>query len=122
LRFAFNRDDSTEILRITTHGRWSEHDARSFALAYRKEFDGARSSWGIVRVLIDGRDTDGHPQDVNRHYRKLLIEMLSDPADRLAVVASNSMIKLDSHQALRCDRIQAFLSMNAAETWLRAHQ
>lgn len=121
-RFAFHRDDSTGILRVTTHGCWNEQDGRDFAVAYRQQFDSARASWGVVRVLLDGRDTTGHPREVNRHYRKLLVETLADPADRLAVVACNSLVKLDSRQGLVSANIQAFLSMNAAEIWLRAHQ
>jgi len=121
-RFAFHRDDSTGILRVTTHGCWTEDDGRTFALAFRKEFGAARTSWGVVRVLLDGRDTEGQPPAVNRHYRKVISNSLVDPDDRLAIVACNSMIKLETHRAITTSKIQAFLSMNAAETWLRAHQ
>jgi hypothetical protein len=121
-RFTFHQDDSTGILRLTTHGEWSEDDGRAFAVAFRRAFEAARAQWGVVRVLLDGRDTDGHPPNVNRHYRGLVDELLLDPLDRLAIVASNSVIKLDSNRAVTTDRVQAFLSINAAETWLRAHQ
>jgi len=107
---------------VIAHGCWSEEDARAYAVAFRKEFGMARAAWGVVRVLLDGRDTEGQPAAVNRHYRKLMSDALVDPYDRLAIVASNSVIKLNTHRAITTSKIQAFLSMNAAETWLRAHQ
>ena len=118
----FHLDDSTGILRVTTHGEWSENDGRAFGAAFVKAFEAGRERWGVVRVLLDGRDTDGHPPNVNRHYRGLVVDLLVDPLDRLAIVVSNSVIKLDSNRASTTDQIQAFLSLNAAETWLRAHQ
>lgn len=121
-RFTFHQDDSTGILRVTTHEEWSEDDGRAFATAFRKAFESARSASGVVRVLLDGRDTEGHPPHVHRHYRGLIGDLFTDPLDRLAIVVSNSVIKLDSNRAATTDRIQAFLSINAAETWLRAHQ
>lgn len=71
---------------------------------------------GPLRLLWDNRAGRDIPPDVAETIRALLMDR-ADPADRVAILVSNSLAKGRSRRAMS-GRSEVFASENAALTWL----
>jgi hypothetical protein len=117
--FAFVVDNERRCIRVVSSGVWTQADVQRYSADFRYYFDMARERFGEVRMLVDARNASSTGPIVGTGLAAL--GMLFQPTDRFAVVTPTSLRKGQaSNQALPSPGM-AFISINAAETWLFAH-
>jgi hypothetical protein len=119
-QYTFKFDESTRSLRITSSGTWTLAQAERYEQAFRRHVSMARERFGCARVLVDGRAAATDDVAVSRLLGSLG-GVFDQPGDRFAVITSSSVRKQQAaHEGLP-DTVMAFISPNAAATWLFAH-
>jgi hypothetical protein len=120
ISFTFDLDDDRQVIRVVTSGTWSVADADRYAADFRRHVATARARFGTVRALVDGRDAITRDAEVGK--RLAMLSCLFDrPGDRFAVVTCSSMRKQQASRDGLPETGMAFVSQDAAEMWLFAH-
>lgn len=110
----------TGIITVTGHGEWSETMVRRHFATLEKMIAEIRASGRPVLALVDLRKAENQTETVaalaareaNRVHGK---------DDRIAIMASSSLMKMRMKEAASKSQREFFLSENAALTWLTAH-
>lgn len=125
--FDFKLDRDSKLVRAAVGGFWNEHEAKLFASAFQSHARQARDLWGVVRMLIDARESPVQSPEVMKALVGLNQSLIEVPGDRIAVIVATSLVKMQAHRVMSdefergSDVGGLFLSPNAAETWLCAH-
>ncbi|MBV9843275.1 MAG: hypothetical protein JOY99_17360 [Sphingomonadaceae bacterium] len=120
-KFVIHWDEARAAVRIETFGIWSVDDFNEFYPLVRAAYDKSRARLGYALVLVDG--TKAHVQTSELiQYMQAQGQIISKPGDRVAVIVSSSLLKLQMKRVTEAvDTVQYFLSPSAADTWLNAY-
>ena len=122
--FHFELDEDLKILRIRSGGFWDIREAEEFVAAYRRHVAMARQRWGVVKLLVDARESQVQTAEVSEKYTGLKEVLLNDPRDRVAIVVAAALIKIQVRRVLESASEENagnfFPSIEAAEKWLVA--
>jgi hypothetical protein len=119
-RYTFEIDEPTRSLRVLSSGTWTLEHAECYAQAFRDELVIVRRRFGCARVIVDGREAATDDVAVSRLLGGLG-SLFDQPGDRLAVVTASSLRKQQASQEGMPSSVMAFISANAAMTWLLAY-
>ncbi len=114
-------DFDSGVIRVEGTGLWSLKQVKDHFThidACIRDIHGARKT---VAAIIDLRQAAPQPQDVY-DMMKLWVRRIYSPADRVALVVPNSLVKMQMRRLIDVKQHEFFLSMNAAETWAMAHR
>lgn len=114
-----NYDSGVRLIRAYAGGCWSIEETRSYITSLTAFVDGMRSRLGKARVLLDRRDISSQSEAVAGLLAQANGEIFH-PDDRLALVVSSNIAKASLRQRMPHAGTKAFLSIDAAETWLHA--
>jgi hypothetical protein len=112
-------DADTGVIRVSCHGLWMPADADHHIDELQRIVEHVRPL-GPARVMADLRDTVVRPMDTAQRLRERNRALYRD-GERLALVVGSSLLKMQTRRNLLGSWQEIFLSENAAETWLRAH-
>jgi hypothetical protein len=113
-------DEATQTLEIRCGGNWSMEDTLRYAQRTRVAVDATRARYGRVKVLIDAATGITQPPESIAHIQRMDTQIYR-PADRIAIVVSSSLMKMQSKRVEMCATKEAFISRHAATTWLQAY-
>jgi hypothetical protein len=112
-------DPIARLIRAYAGGEWSFQETTQYVAALTDFVEAARSRTGKARVLLDRRDVSSQSAAVSG----LLAQAngaIFRADDRIALVVSSSLAKASLRQRMPHPGTKAFLSIDAAETWLQA--
>ena len=118
--FTFRLDHQARAVRIVSTGSWTAADAERYVAEFSRHFAEARGLFRDVRVIVDARNAAPHAPMIARRLA-VLGRLFDRPGDRLAVVINSSVKKQQVNRDGLPPFGMAFLSIDAAETWLFAH-
>lgn len=111
-------DEESDLVRVRSEGFLTTADVQRYGMELRDAIQRARYRTGCGKVLVATSDVV-QSADVMEAFVKL--QPLIDPnSDRLAVMVSSSLSKMQVRRSLVSANQQAFLSESAAMTWLFA--
>jgi hypothetical protein len=113
-------DLETRTVRVMGAGVWHEDDAALYFDQQRRIIDEARRRFGPLRVFFDVRSWIVENEQSALQFQHMNAEIYR-PEDRLVAVVNASVDKKHPRVALGVGTREAFVSMNAAETWLQAY-
>jgi hypothetical protein len=119
-KFRFEIDDRTRSIRVVSAGTWLNDDLERYSLEFRRHVAIARQRFGDVRFLIDGRAAATDNGEVRKRLAGLAA-LFDQPNDRFAVVTPSSLRKQQAARDGLPTPGMAFVSVDAAEMWLLAH-
>jgi hypothetical protein len=120
ISFSFVIDDDRQVVRVTSVGTWTLEQVDAYAAEFRHSCSIARERFGRVRALVDGREAMTPDAEVGKRLA-LLSSLFDQPGDRFAVVTHSSLRKQQASRDGLPDAGMAFVSPDAAEMWLFAH-
>jgi hypothetical protein len=108
------------IIRVVGRGFWTEDYVDAHFVELGRLVERVRAIGGDILALVDLSEAPVQSPGVvaritaqtGRIYR---------PADRIAIVVRSSLVKMQIKRAVALPNLEAFLSLNAALTWLTAH-
>jgi hypothetical protein len=113
-------DNDTGTIRMVGGGVWRPADALRYFDQHQKVIDQARRRFGKLKIFMDIREwVVENPASVSQ-VQSFNCELFQ-PEDRLAAVVRSSVDKQHSRDAIAVGTREAFVSFNAAETWLQAY-
>jgi len=113
-------DEESDLVRVRSEGFLTIGDVQRYGMEFRDAIQRARHRTGCGKVLVESSEVV-QSADVVEAFVKL--QPLIDPdADRLAVMVSSSLRKMQVKRGLVSANQQAFLSESAAMTWLFARE
>jgi len=118
--FSFTIDHDSRVVRIVSAGAWTAEEAERYIVEFGQNFAEARRLFTEVRVLVDARKAAPHAPFMAKRLA-ILGRFFDQPGDRLAVVIETSLKKQQVSREGLPKFGMAFLSIDAAETWLFAH-
>jgi hypothetical protein len=117
--YKFRWDDRAELIRGEARGCWSPDETDSYLADLRNFVVASRSLIGKVRVLLDRRDVTVQSPEVAERLANANRAIFMGE-DRIALVVDSSLMKVSLRKRMPHAGTKAFLSIDAAETWLRA--
>ena len=117
--FAFKIDERKQLVHVEVAGIMSVAEADALNEALVSNAAVARRKFGAFRLLTDARLSPVQPAATMARF-KAPSDLLQGPDDRYAVVLGTMLSKLQTDRMSNDDRLRAFLSIEAAETWLSA--
>lgn len=119
--FRISFDQSASLVRAYAAGAWTMDETRSYLVSLDAFVKESRSKLGKARVLLDRREVSVQSPDVAALLATANGEIF-EPDDRIAIVVTTSMAKTSLRQRMPHPGSKAFLSIDAAETWLQAFE
>jgi hypothetical protein len=119
--FRISFDRSSGLVRAYAAGTWTIDETRHYLASLKAFVTDSRLSLGKARVLLDRREVSAQSPDVAALLAAANGEIFAAD-DRIAIVVTTSMAKLGLRQRLPHPGSKAFLSIDAAETWLQAFE
>ena len=117
--FTLHVEPQTGVVHSVFHGFWTTKDCDRYDVELTRFVTAARSTYGAALVMVDRRETGVQSQDViERYYR--LNRLVYQEGDHLAIIVSSSLAKLQIRRAMDSRWSKAFMSEDAARTWLSA--
>ncbi|QIG81395.1 hypothetical protein [Stakelama tenebrarum] len=114
-------DSANGVIRTVASGLWEREKLLIHFSRIRRMIEQVRARGEQVLVLRDLRNAETQPPEiaqlVNIEGRRCFAD-----ADRLAVLTSSSLLKMQMKRAVSHSRAAFFLSPNAAMTWLTAYR
>lgn len=118
--YTFAFDEPTRSLRVSSSGTWTLEQAERYEEAFRSYLSVARERFGSARVLVDGRAAATDDVAVSRLLGSLGA-LFNQTGDRLAIVTPSSLRKQQATREGMPNTVMAFISPDAAVTWLFAY-
>lgn len=112
-------DPGAHVIRAYAAGDWSFEEGTQYVAALTDFVEAARSRTGKARVLLDRREVSSQSAAVADLLAKANGAIFRAD-DRIALVVSSSLAKASLRQRMPHPGTKAFLSIDAAETWLLA--
>lgn len=118
--FELTLDPVAKILRLETTGYLTVDDVQDYRRRLARMVDESRRRFGHVRILVDS--TDGRVQSAAViDAFGAVPSVVTGSGDRMAVAVGSTLALLQVRRALKSEQEHAFLSMDAALTWLTAN-
>lgn len=117
--FAIRYDPESNIIYSKVQGFWSVANAAAYVKAMKREMAERRTQNEIINVLVDRRETPVLSAEVADLLQKANREIYIS-TDRLAIVVDSSLLKMQLRRLFSHEGSKAFLSIDAALTWLQA--
>jgi hypothetical protein len=117
-RYVINFDQNG-VIRAHTRGGWSLEEVDRYFAHLGAFVAEARKISGRAKLLIDRRETPLQPPAIDARFGRANAELYRE-GDRLALVVGSSLIKVQMRGHFTHPGSKAFLSCEAAETWLSA--
>lgn len=117
--FTLKLDASVAIIRATTIGFWSVETVVAYITQLERFVVDSQNRFGRAKVLVDRRQTPIQAPDVADRLGKLNGTLYRSD-DRLALVVDSNLAKGQMRRRFVHEGSKAFLSYEAAETWLNA--
>jgi hypothetical protein len=118
--FQIDIDDAAEIIRVAGYGFWTIEILDRHFDRLRSAIAGRRSQWRAIRVLVNLQKAEIQPAEVIERI-DARTRQIYDPGDRVAIVVTSSLAKLQMRRGITRLQHDFFISEHAAVTWLRAH-
>lgn len=118
--FSFS-DEASGILLVGTSGFWSPGTAIAFKKELQHRLDASRRNLGYALSLIDGRESVVQSAEVMTILSDIENVVVSGDNDRSALILTSSLLKMQAQRSMVTPRSMAFLSFDAARTWLLAY-
>lgn len=118
--YVLSIDDSTETIRVVVRGYWSVAETDRYFAQLRAVVIDARRRFGRIKVLLDLRDGMVQSPETVQRIAEMNAAVYQDD-DRIAAIVKSSLIKMQMRRIMTAGTREAFISHNAAETWLQAH-
>ena len=115
--FTVDYEEAAGIVRYTSGGFLSLDEVRSYGLAVQDALARSRRRFGSVRMLVLSVDSVIQSAEVMEAVREDTAWM-SDPDDRMAIVISSSLARMQAARTFGTDRQRAFATEAEARTWL----
>jgi hypothetical protein len=119
--FAQTYDEQVGIVRIVGRGFWTEAMIDSHFGELGRLVERVRGRGDDILALVDlgGAPVQrpGVAARITAHTRRIY-----RPEDRIAIVVGSSLVKMQIKRAVEGLNLEAFLSPDAALTWLTAHR
>ena len=117
--YQFRLDYQSSAVFVKNAGFWTPVEADAYVTAFGNNVDLMRKSRGRVRILVDAREAAIHAVETVQRIA-LFRQHVDNALDRVAVVVATSLKKQQVTRTMPpCAK--AFLSMDAANLWLFAH-
>jgi hypothetical protein len=117
--YSFQFHDADGILEVRATGVWTTEMVESYRGDLAIAAEAARKRAGRLMMLFNATDYVVQPQDVATRAQH--VERVVLPGDRIAVLISSSLLKLQARRVLAgWDRIELFVSEDSARAWLLA--
>lgn len=113
-------NEATGIITVTGHGVWDEPMVRHHFAKLDKLMSELRARGKPVLELVDLRDAENQSDYVSM-IAASEANRVHKPQDRIAIMASSSLMKMRMKEAATRSQREFFLSENAALTWLTAY-
>lgn len=113
-------NEVTGIITVTGHGEWSETMVRRHFASLEKLIAEVRASGRPILALVDLRQAENQLEHVAALAAREA-NRIHSRSDRIAIMASSSLMKMRMKEAASKAQREFFLSENAALTWLTAH-
>lgn len=113
----FTFDSTGQIVRLTLEGFWEVQTVTSFSREAQTRFRMARQRFGKVLVLVDARTFPVQSTKVAIAF-DLAEAAMAPLRDRMAIVASSALSKMQAQRALRGSAAAFFSAVEQAERWL----
>jgi hypothetical protein len=111
-------DPTAGIVRTMVRGFWSLDDADAYFRRLGILIHTARREFGHARVLVDRRGCPVQSAEVAQRMSRANRDLF--PTDRLAIVVDSNLVRMQMRRLFSHQGSQAFLSYEAAMTWLLA--
>lgn len=111
-------DGRSCFVRVRVEGFWSSVINSEFLETLAQQVRTARANDGAVHVLVDARELAVQTLDVSPTYPEA-DEEIYRAGDRIAVVCTSALTKMQLQQSLRVASVAYFPSVAEAEAWLR---
>jgi len=118
--FEIRHDEDLEIIRVSGVGVQRVEDVDRYLAELGRSIAAMRARRGPIRLLADLRHSPVRSQPVAERLR-LGNLTLYRAGDRVALLVESSLMKMQLRRNLVPEYQAIFMSANAAETWLTAH-
>jgi len=116
--YRFRVDEELGILYSHSFGNWSVKIAERYVEDLVKNSQAARQRFGKLRALIDSRNVQMPKGEVMRAFEGAVDRLVQSPEDRIATIVTSHVWKQQTKRAYSEMNLCAFLSENAARSWL----
>lgn len=119
--FNVSHDDESGLITCMCQGFLTVADVYHYQIELKNAVPRSRARFGYVRILVLSLDSCIQSTEVMEAVGKARCPM-SDPRDRMAVVVSSSLAKMQAARVIASDQERTFLSKSEAMAWLMADQ
>jgi hypothetical protein len=116
--FAFRIDNDKGMIFLSVEGMLSLDEARRLNAEMKATIAEARRRFGAARIVADARNSPVQPTEVTACLEPPS-KFLDGEGERYGVVVATSLSKLQVNRIIDDGRAKAFLSIDAAEDWVR---
>jgi hypothetical protein len=118
--FRLDLDEEAGVILVYGAGFWTLESLNSHFDALRLVVDRRRASGDKIKVLVDLREASVQNSDVTAAISLRTSEIYA-VEDRVAIVVSSSLAKLQMRRSVHRVQHEFFISQQAAKTWLNAY-
>lgn len=118
--YEFTFDDQEKILQVSVAGFLSNAEASAYFTDQESHSAEARRKYGRLALLVDRTRCAVLPQDISEEVRHRREAAIQTPADRIALVTSSSLVKMQILRTRQSEQIQVFDRVADAREWLLA--
>jgi hypothetical protein len=115
--FEISVEPDLSLMTVTRTGIWTLATVKSYESALKRELRKLRESGRPTSFIIDIRSTEPTPRDVAIALREVVDNLGDLRADRIAIVSSSGVTKLEAAQFGHYDT-QVFTSTVLARDWV----
>src|SRR3546814_1751860 len=109
--------DAAGIVSVVASGFWSANELEIHFTDLRTAVKEAREQFGVVRVLVDLRESQVQSQDVFNELREMTGAIYGE-RDRIAIVAGSMLLTMQMRRLDARAGRAAFADTAAARDWL----
>ena len=117
--YSLRLDEDLGVVRAVTCGLWTSAEADEYIDNLARFVSDSRDRYGRAKVLVDRRRSPVQTSEVADRFGEAN-RTLYRPDDRLAIVVDSYLLKGQVRRRFVHEGAKAFLSYDAAETWLKA--
>ena len=116
--YDFSFDEEGKILRVSLSGFLSEAEASTYFADQELYSAEARGRYGRLALLVDRTRCAVLSQGISEEVRHRREAAIKSPADRIALVTSSSLVKMQILRTRESEQIQVFDTVAEAREWL----
>lgn len=116
--YQFSFDDGAKILQVVVSGFLTDDEASAYFADQELYSAEARKRYGKLALLVDRTACAVLSQGISEEVRHRREAAIQSPDDRIALVASSSLVKMQILRTRQSDQIHVFDSTEEARKWL----